>query len=326
MYLEFNLSNNDCFYEINEYTSWIIMIEHSHLRILQALNQHGTLTKAANALCLSQSALSHQIRYLEKKLDVTLWVKEGRLLRLTQAGELLLQVAQQVLPILQQAEETLKAYGEGRQGILRIGVECYPCSRWLNSVIGEFLLQLPEIEIDIVNKFKFSGLEGLLNHHIDILVTPDLAKNKKIHYEPIAEYDLVLLVSAKHKLSNFSVIQAEQLSQETLLSFPIPLERMDIMTQFLSPSGIRPSNIKEIESIDLMIQLVSLGRGICVLPEWLATYYCKKLKGGAELKTIKVGKKGIHKKLYLAMHQNNQEIPYIKKFINTGKKVASDLF
>ena len=304
----------------------IFMIEHSHLRILQALSEHGTLTKAANALCLSQSALSHQIRYLEKKLAVTLWEKEGRLLRLTQAGELLLQVAQQVLPILKQAEETLKAYGEGRQGILRIGVECYPCSRWLNSVVGEFLLQLPEVEIDIVNKFQFSGLEGLLNHHIDILVTPDLEKNAKIHYEAIAEYDLVLLVAKGHRLSNAKVIQAEQLSQETLLSFHIPIERMDIMSQFLSPAGIRPNKIKEIESIDLMIQLVSLGRGVCVLPEWLATYYCKKLTGVTALKTIKLGKKGIHKKLYLAMHHKDQEIPYIKKFISTGKEVASDLF
>lgn len=302
------------------------MIEHSHLRILHALNQHGTLTKAANALCLSQSALSHQIRYLEKKLDVTLWVKEGRLLRLTQAGELLLQVAQQILPVLQQAEETLKAYGEGRQGILRIGVECYPCSKWLNSVVGDFLQQLPEVEIDIVNKFQFSGLEGLLNHHIDVLVTPDLEKNEKIHYEAIAEYDLVLLASAEHRLSSTSIIQAEQLSQETLLSFPIPLERMDIMTQFLNPKGVKPKNIKEIESIDLMIQLVSLRRGVCVLPEWLATHYCKKLKNKIPLKTIRLGKNGIHKKLYLAMHHSDQEIPYIKKFIHTGKEVASHLF
>jgi len=301
------------------------MIEHSHLKILHALNQHGTLTKAANALCLSQSALSHQIRYLEKKLDVTLWQKEGRLLRLTQAGELLLQVAQQVLPVLQQAEETLKAYGEGQQGILRIGVECYPCSKWLNSVVGDFLQQLPEVEIDIINKFQFSGLEGLLNHHIDVLVTPDLEKNEKIHYEAIAEYDLVLLVSTEHKLSSTTMIQAEQLSQETLLSFPIPLERMDVMTQFLNPAGVRPK-IKEIESIDLMIQLVSLGRGVCVLPEWLAIHYCKKLQRSTPLKTVKLGKQGIHKNLYLAMHHNDQDIPYIKKFINTGKEVAKHLF
>lgn len=296
------------------------MIEHSHLRILHALNQHGTLTKAANALCLSQSALSHQIRYLEKKLEVTLWKKEGRLLQLTQAGKFLLQVAQQVLPVLQQAEETLKAYSEGKQGVLRIGVECYPCSRWLNNVVGEFLQQLPNVEIDIVNKFQFSGLEGLLNHHIDILVTPDLETNKKIYYEPIAEYDLVLLASNAHLFANTQIIQAEDFLNETLLTFPIPLERMDIMMQFLNPKNIKPKKIKEIESIDLMIQLVSLNRGVCVLPEWLAQYYCKKAPKNKQLRILHLGKQGIQKKLYLAMHPNDQDIPYIENVYSSEQK------
>ncbi|MCG8079664.1 MAG: LysR family transcriptional regulator, partial [Candidatus Thiodiazotropha taylori] len=90
------------------------MIELTHLRIVAALQQHGTLTKAANALCLSQSALSHQIRYLEQKLGVEIWVKEGRRLRLTRAGNLLLETAEKVLPVLQQSQRTLKAYADGQ--------------------------------------------------------------------------------------------------------------------------------------------------------------------------------------------------------------------
>lgn len=81
------------------------MIEHSHLIIIHALHTHGTLTEAANTLCLSQSALSHQIGYLERKLGVELWKREGRHLRLTQAGMLLLEVAQQILPVLAQVEK-----------------------------------------------------------------------------------------------------------------------------------------------------------------------------------------------------------------------------
>ena len=156
------------------------MIEHSHLKIILALHANGTLTEAANALCLSQPALSHQISYLEKKLGVALWEREGRSLRLTQAGALLLEVANQVLPVLSQAEKTLEAYSEGRQGILRIGVECYPCFEWLTGMVGQFMQQMPDIDVDIVHKFQFSGVEGLLNHHIDVLITPDLVKKEHI--------------------------------------------------------------------------------------------------------------------------------------------------
>ncbi|HCC82583.1 MAG TPA: LysR family transcriptional regulator, partial [Methylophaga sp.] len=149
------------------------MIERAHLRIIRALAENGSLTAAANALFLTQSALSHQIRYLEQKLEISLWQRDGRKLRLTQAGELMLQVAQQVLPVLEQTEQTLQAYSEGRAGILRLGVECHPCYEWLKKILADYLREMPQMDVDIVHQFQFSGMEGLLNHHIDLLVTPD---------------------------------------------------------------------------------------------------------------------------------------------------------
>jgi len=298
------------------------MIEHSHLRIIQALDANGTLTEAANSLCLSQSALSHQIRHLEKKLALTLWQRDGRCLRLTQAGVLLLRTAQQVLPVLSQAEKTLKAYSEGRQGVLRIGVECYPCYEWLTGVVGTFLKEMPDVEIDIINKFQFSGLEGLLNHHIDVLVTPDPVRKKEIKYEPLAEYEMVLVVSSTHPLTSVKTLKPEHLSDETILSFPVPQDRLDIMSQFLKPAHVVPQKLKEIESIDLMLQLVSLGRGVCVLPEWLADSFRKSMP----LKKIRIGKAGIHKELLIALRMGDQNTPYIERFIDFGRKTADESF
>jgi len=298
------------------------MIEHSHLKIIQALDKKGTLTEAANHLCLSQSALSHQIRYLEKKMNLSLWQREGRNLRLTQAGMLLLQTANQLLPVLLQTEKTLKAYSEGRQGILRIGVECYPCYEWLTSVVGTFLQTMPEVEIDIVNKFQFSGLEGLLNHHIDLLITPDPVTKKEIEYHPLAEYETVLVVAKTHPLTSIKTIKPKDLASETLLSFPVPQDRLDILSQFLKPAHVQPENLKQIESIDLMLQLVSLQRGICVLPEWLAKNYCKTLP----LTIIRIGKTGIHKELLIALRKDQQKTPYIEKFIQLGRSTAKKSF
>lgn len=294
------------------------MIEHSHLKIIQALHTHGTLTAAANALCLSQPALSHQIRYLEKKLAVTLWERKGRGLRLTRPGMLLLDVARQVLPVLSQAEKTLKAYGEGRQGILRIGVECYPCFEWLTGVVGQFMQQMPDIEIDIVQKFQFTGLEGLLNHHIDVLLTPDWIKKDNIIYETLTEYELVVLVAADHSLANVNQLSPEQLCAETLLTFPVPLERLDILTHFLIPAHVQPKRLKQIESLDIMLQMTILKRGICILPEWLADIKNQH----AKLRKIRIGRKGLYQKLYLAMNVSDRETPWIKAFIDIGKKIA----
>lgn len=294
------------------------MIEHSHLKIIQALHANGTLTEAANALCLSQPALSHQIGYLEKKLGVALWEREGRSLRLTQAGMLLLETAQQVLPVLTQAEKTLAAYGEGRQGILRIGVECYPCFEWLTGMIGQYMRQMPGIDVDIVQKFQFSGLEGLMNRHIDVLITPDLVRKDNIEYEILAEYQLVLLTAADHLLADLQQITPELLSKETLLTFPVPLERLDILTHFLTPAHLEPEKLKPIESLEIMLQMTALNRGVCVLPEWLADIKNKDLN----LKKIQIGDQGLFQKLYLAMREMDKAVSYIREFITVGERTA----
>jgi len=298
------------------------MIERSHLSIIRTLHDKGTLTEAAKALHLSQSALSHQIRYLEKKLDVALWERQGRNLRLTQAGNLLLRTAQRVLPVLEQAEQTLKAYGEGRQGVLRIGVECYPCHQWLTGAIGDFLRQMPDVDIDIVNKFQFSGLEGLLNQHIDILITPDRVQDKNIGYDALASYELMLVVSAGHPLAGREAITPEDLLDATLLTFPVPSERLDILVQFLNPAGIRPARIKKIESVELMLTMVGLGRGVCVLPEWLADNY----RQGMTLQKIRLGEQGMWKKLFIALRGQDREIAYMQQFIAIGRETAGNRF
>ncbi len=296
------------------------MIEHSHLKIIQALHANGTLTGAANALCLSQPALSHQIGYLEKKLGVALWERDGRSLRLTQAGKLLLEAANQVLPVLAQAEQTLQAYGDGRQGILRIGVECYPCFEWLTGMIGQYMRQMPGIDVDIVQKFQFSGLEGLLNHHIDVLITPDLVRKDGIEYEILAEYQLVLLAAPDHPLADLPQITPELLSKETLLTFPVPLERLDILTHFLTPAHLEPEKLKQIESLEIMLQMTVLNRGVCVLPEWLADIKNKDLN----LKKIRIGDQGLYQKLYLAMREVDKEVTYIRQFIEVGQKTVQN--
>ncbi|MCX4188311.1 LysR substrate-binding domain-containing protein [Methylophaga sp. OBS4] len=291
------------------------MIERNHLKIMQALADNGSLTAAANALFVTQSALSHQMRYLEQKLGVSLWERQGRKLRLTQAGETLLRVAGQVLPVLEQAETTLKAYGEGRQGILRLGVECHPCYEWLKGILADYLVAMPKMDVDIVHKFQFSGLEGLLNYHIDLLVTPDEVKQAGLYYAPLFDYELILLVADNHPLAGRKNITADDLATELLLTFPVAHERLDIYTQFLMPAGVKPRH-KAMESLEIMIQMVGLQRGVTVLPDWLAESYCHHLP----VTTAKLGKYGVMKTLFAAMRENERDIPYMQAFVGLGQQ------
>src|ERR1700754_2635064 len=99
------------------------MLERSHLAIIREVDQQGSLTAAASTLHLTQSALSHTIKKLEQQLGTDIWLREGRSLRPTQAGEYLLAVANRVLPQLTVAEERLRQFAQGQRGTLRIGME-----------------------------------------------------------------------------------------------------------------------------------------------------------------------------------------------------------
>jgi len=291
------------------------MIESAHLRIMIALQEKGTLTQAADALCLTQSALSHQIRYLEKKLNVKLWQRCGRRLRLTPAGELLLQAAQQIVPLLSQTEQSLKALGEGLQGVLRIGVECYPCHEWLTQVVGDFLKQAPNIDIDIIRQFQFSGREGLLNHHVDLLITPDISEHGLLQHIPLFEYELVLLISEKHYLAGEKQITAKQLAQEMLFTFPVEQQRLDVFRHFLWPEKAQLKSHKKIESLAIMLQMVEHQRGVCVLPQWLADNYSE----AYQVKRLRLGTNGIFSTLYACIKTEDKMVPYINEFIKLGK-------
>ena len=111
------------------------MIERNHLEIVREVDRSGSLTAAADALCLTQSALSHAMKKLEQQLGTPVWVREGRKLRPTQSGLYLLSLANRLLPQFEHAEELVGQIARGQRGSLRIGMECHPCYQWLLKVV-----------------------------------------------------------------------------------------------------------------------------------------------------------------------------------------------
>ena len=291
------------------------MIERSHLAVVRAIETQGSLTAAANALCLTQSAISHTIKKLEQNLGVEIWRREGRSLILTQAGQYLLAVANRVLPQLDYAQERLRQYAQGECGTLRIGMECHPCYQWLLKLVSPFLAAWPEVDVDVKQKFQFGGLGALFGYEIDLLVTPDPLYKPGLSFEPVFDYEQVLVVNSEHPLAKASYIEPEQLSTEVLITYPVSLERLDIYNQFLLPAGISPKRHKPIETTDIMFQMVASGRGVTALPHWLVDEYASKLN----VVPVRLGKKGIHKHIFLGIREGDMDIDYLRAFMDMAR-------
>ena len=292
------------------------MLERIHLEILTAIKNHGTLTKAADSLHLSQSALSHSIKKLEGQIGTSIWKKDGRNLRLTSAGERIQTLAHRVLPQFTHTELLLKQIAKGEMGTLRIGMECHPCYQWLLRVIQPYLERWTDIEMDVKQEFQFGALGALLSYEIDLLITPDPLFKPKIDYIPVFEYEHRLVVSSSHKLANENYVLPEQLSEEVLFSYPVEPLRLDIFNQFLNPAKCSVKKHKIIETTEIMLQMVAAGRGICALPGWLVDEYAKTMP----IKSIRFGEQGISKQIFVGIRKAEQEIDYLSDFIAQAKK------
>ena len=294
------------------------MIERTHLAIVQQVDQLGTLTQAANALFLTQSALSHAMKKLETQLGVKIWKKEGRTLRLTQAGQSILSLANRVLPQIEHTEQLMSQFSQGQRGTLRIGMECHPCYQWLLKVVSPYLNQWPNVDVDVKQEFQFGGMGALINYDIDALVTPDPLYKRGLVYTPVFDYELVLVVNKSHLLAGEKYIKPQQLSDEVLITYPVEVDRLDIFSQFLMPAQCSPRKHKTIETTDIILQMVASNRGVAAMPRWLAQQYEDTLP----IASVKLGKQGIDKQIFIGIREAEISIDYVESFLDIAKTAS----
>lgn len=287
------------------------MLERAHLAIVREVERQGSLTAAAEVLHLTQSALSHSMKKLEGQLGTDIWLREGRSLRLTQAGAYVLALANRLLPQLEQAEARLAQFARGERGTLRIGMECHPCYQWLLKVVAPYLGAWPDVDVDVKQKFQFGGIGALFAYEIDLLVTPDPLFKPGLVFEPVFDYEQVLVVAQGHPLAGAPYARPAQLADEVLITYPVATDRLDIYTQFLLPAGVAPRRHKTIETTDIMLQMVASGRGVAALPRWLALEYA----GRMAVVPVRLGPHGIPKQIHLGLREADLQTDYVRAFI-----------
>lgn len=291
------------------------MIEIKHLRTLQALQNSGSLAAAANALHQTQSALSHQFSDLEQRLGFRLFVRKSQPLRFTPQGEILLQLAQQVLP---QIAHALHSCNEPQQARLRIAIECHSCIQWLTPALESFRQHWPEVEMDFKSGVTFDPQPALQQSELDIVLTSDILPRSGLHYSPMFDYEVRLVLAATHPLADKTFIAPEDLSAETLLIYPVQRQRLDIWRYFLQPAGISPL-LKNVDNTLLLIQMVSANMGIAALPHWVVESFERQ----GLLVTKPLGA-GLWSRLYAAVRDGEQRQPVTEAFIHSTRQHACE--
>jgi len=187
------------------------------------------------------------------------------------------------------------------------------------DIIRRFLKRVPEVDVDVVQRFQFTGHEALKNRQIDLLITADPQAKGTLHYEPLFDYELLLAVPKGHAFAKRRFLVPEDLLDQVVLTYPVEPDRLDLFTKFLNPASIAPAKRMPIEATEVMLQMVSAGRGVCSLPDWIVD----KHKRDLGLAGARLGKKGISKRLHAAVRDGDQGIGYMRDFFTVSRSASA---
>ncbi len=294
------------------------MVELRHLKTLSALRDAGSLVEAAERVHLTQSALSHQIKDLEDRLNCSLFIRKTKPICFTSAGQRLLTLADEILPMIRNTERDIARLAGGEAGRLNLCIECHSCFDWLMPTIDHFRQHWPEVELDLSSGFSFQPLPALARGDLDLVITSDPEPRNGITYIPLFTYESRLAISKQHRLMARRFIHPEDLAQETLITYPVEHQRLDIFNHFLDDADVEPNTIRTAELTVMMLQLVASGRGVAALPNWALHEYIQR----EYIASKPLGEKGVWCTLFAAIRDDQKDAEFMVDFLNTAKDVS----
>lgn len=293
-------------------------LELRHLRTLQALAETGSLSAAAERVHLTQSALSHQIKALEDEFGLPLFQRKTTPLRLSGAGQRLVRLAQEILPLVKGAERDLARMAQGTAGRLRIAVECHTCFDWLMPSMDLFRDNWPEVELDLVSGFQSDPIPGLLTDSADLAIVSERQALPGVVFHPLFRYEMLGLVSKQHVLAQKAFLEPADFAGQTLIVYPVEEERLDVIRAFLRPAGVKPAQRRSAELTVAILQLVASKRGLAALPAWAVDSYVE--KGYVAARPL--GPHGLWSDLYAATTEEQAALGYMQDFLDTVRAIS----
>ena len=292
------------------------ILEVRHLRTLVALRDSGSLVRAAQLLNLTQSALSHQIKLLEDRYGQPLFERKSVPSQFTAVGERLLALADAMLPQVEGAERDIARLVLGQGGQMRIAVECHTCFDWLMPAMDAFRTRWPEVELDIVSGFHADPVGLLHQGRADVAIVSEVdADEAGVDYHALFGFEIRALLANTHPLVAKPHLVAQDFADQTIITYPVPDEMLDLIRQVLEPAGVRPQR-RTTELTVAMLQLVASGRGVAALPVWAVQGYVDR----GDVAARPIGPHGLTGRLYAACMQRTAERPWLADFVTVTRE------
>jgi LysR family transcriptional regulator for metE and metH len=287
-------------------------LEVRHLRLVAEIADAGSMTKAADRLFLTQSALSHQLRDIEARFGTTFFLRVGRRLVLTAAGRRVLETARRVIVELERAEADVRRLAGNRDGIIRVCTQCNTGYHWLGPLLSAYQRKHPRVSVNIAADATDRPVAALLDGHVDLAILVHAVTDARLRVRPLFTDEMVAIVAASSPLARRRWISAEELAGQHLLLYSSAPEESFVFRELFTPAGIVPARVSFIMLTEAMIELAKAGTGIGVLPRWSAQ---RAIATGA-VAGLSLTRRGMRRQWVAATLAAQPDPPYMTDFID----------
>jgi len=272
------------------------------LRTFRTVAQMRSFTGAARSLKLSQSGISQQIGMLERELGTQLLIRSNKFVRLTPAGEILLQCACLVLDNLERVKLILAERSNTNSGRLSVAVPATFCHWLLPHLIDEFHERFPAIQVSVVMTDVDIAIDRIAHREIDIALVPTTIQHKVLALAPLGKDELVAVLSPSNPLARKERVLASDLKDQRFIMPPPGNLRFVPWDRFLLQSGLFPRTVVETDDLELAKHLAQQNVGITIAPRWSLSNEVAR----GECAVLPIGPNGLYRDWYLAYHNTTQ--------------------
>lgn len=288
-----------------------MLLETRHLKLVQEIAEQGGVTRASKRLFLTQSAVSHQLLDLEKRLGTPLFYRAGKKMVPTLAGQRVLTLARPALKELEKLREDLQRIAQGQDAVIRLSTECYTCYHWLPPLLADYHKQHPKVDVQIVAEVTHDPLPALLEGKIDLAIVHGTVDDERLHFTKLFKDELLLIVAADHPLAKRKHVTADDLADEHMIFYGVALENLMFYTEILEPAGVLPRRVSHIQLTEAIIELVRANVGVTTLARWAAAPYL----ADGRLAGVRVTPRGVGRQWYGAVLKQDPIPSHLREFM-----------
>lgn len=279
--------------------------------------KHGSFTIAAEALHITQPTISKAIKNMEEEIGEVVFVRDGKHIRLTDVGEVILKHANPIITQFEQLSLELADMTYLNSGKLTIGLPPMAGARFFPSVIKQFYEKYPGITINVVEAGAAKIEQAIIKGELDAGVILWPIDENIYHHFPLATEKLKVIVHPDHPLAQSDQVKLEQLEPESFIMFNQEFALHDHILEACIAKGYKPKIIAESTQWDFIGQMVAANLGIAMLPQSIS-----KLLDKNQVKAVDLIEPTIHWQLVMAWKKDS----YMSLAARAWIKFTEELF